>query len=733
MSLRSSASRPLLAAPSTLRSQTVNTLAAAIAAALCAVPALADTGIQEVVVTAQKREETLQSTPIAMSALSADVLAKMGAVDFTGVASATPSIYFAKYPSASSTLFLFIRGQGNGDPAQITGDGAVGLYEDGVYLSRPQAAVFDLADIERVETLRGPQGTLYGRNTTGGAINLVTRKPSGEFGFKQDFSFGNRDYFRSLTTIDLPAWNGVATKLSVLKSSKDGFVKNIGNSHDFSEEAQLAGRFALRWQASDDLVVDYALESGEQDSTPAYYRNESLIGSLPGYSVSRSHTYRSVDLPESTTRFEGHTLTLGWDVADTLTVKSLTGYRELTSSFFQDYAEAVGYALTTDDLIRNYQFSQEFQFIGSALNDRIKYAAGLYYFKESGSHYEQAVAYGGAYIQDRYVDAESKSKAAYAQVTWMPPILDDRLDFTLGGRYTEDDRSASRTQFIAGELAEDGIDNDQDFKRFNPAFTVNMRWTDDVSTYAKVATGYRAGGSSESSSDFSKTFGPEKVTNYEIGLKSYAWERRVRANVAAFRMDYQDMQIATSPDPSNLTITQTINAGSATIDGIELDLLVEPIEDLRLALDYAYLNADIDRLRINGQDMRRYYVIPFAPQNNYNVSADYTFFHFDKGSVAAYLEYRRQDAAFVSGTSGPAVPNGDYYEVPAYGLLNGRITLSMDLPRGDHASIALWSKNLTDRKYKSHVIGLGDYTLYTSQAYTLGEPRSYGVDVSYRY
>jgi iron complex outermembrane receptor protein len=426
-------------------------------------------------------------------------------------------------------------------------------------------------------------------------------------------------------------------------------------------------------------------------------------------------------------------LTLDWDVADTLTIKSLTGYRELTSHFLMNYAEAFQYGFRTDDLIRNYQFSQEFQFIGSALDEQIEYAAGLYYFQESGSHYEEAVAYDGVYVQDRWVDADSKSKAVYAQVTWTPPML-DRLDLTLGGRYTEDDRDASRTLITTATPPELDISNTQDFKRFNPAFTANYRWNDDLSTYAKVATGYRAGGSSESGTDFSQTYGPEKVTNYEFGLKSYWLDRRVRANAALFRMDYQDMQIATSPDANNVAVTQTVNAGSATIDGFELDLLIEPIDDLRLALDYAYLDADVDKVRTNGVDRTSYYVVPFAPLNTYNASIDYTFLHFDKGNLAAFFEYRWQDAAFVSGTSGSAVMNGDFYERPSYGLLNGRITLSLELPRGEQATIALWSKNLTDKEYKSHVIGLGDmFNGYTSQAYTLGEPRSAGIDISYRY
>jgi iron complex outermembrane receptor protein len=712
-----------------------NALAAAISCSAIALSAnivCADNGgIQEIVVTAQKRQETLQETPIAMSALSGEALDKMGITDFAGVANASPSVYFAQYPSAASTLFLFMRGQGNGDPAQITGDGAVGLYEDGIYLSRPQAASFDLADVERVEVLRGPQGTLYGRNTTGGAVNIITKKPSGEFGFKQDFTFGTRDLFRSLTSIDLPSWHDVAAKVSILKSSKDGFVKNAGSSNDYGEEDQLAGRVALHWSPSTAVAVDYSMEKGDQDTTPAYYQNKALVGLIPGYSLQRNRTYRPIDLPLSKTHFEGHALTLSWDVSDNLTIKSLTGYRKLTSSFYQDYAESFFVNFTTDDLIKNHQFSQEFQFIGSALNDRIKYAAGLYYFKESGSHFEHSN--GGGLLKDRDVTATSKSEAAYAQLTWTPPVLSDRLDLTVGGRYTKDDRDAARSQTIAGVATEIDINNSQSFKRFNPAFTANYHWSDDVSTYAKVATGYRAGGSSESATDFTQTFGPEKVTSYELGLKSYWLERRVRANVAAFRTDYRDIQIATTPDASDLTVTQTVNAGRATIDGVELELLIAPTDDLSFSLDYTYLNADIDKVEVAGVDMTRYYVVPFAPQNSYNVAADYTFFHFDKGNIAAHLDYRWQDMAFLSGTSGPAVPNGEEFARPAYGLLNGNITLSLDLPRGDRARIGIWSKNLTDKRYISHVVGLGDITGYVAQAYTLGEPRSVGINLAYEY
>src|SRR5580658_2640985 len=173
-------------------------------------------GIQEVVVTAQRREENLQTTPIAITALSADALNKAGVTDFAGVAEQSTSINFTPYPSSSNLLILYMRGQGVADANQITQDGAVGLYEDGFYIARPQANTFDLADIERVEVLRGPQGTLYGRNTTGGAVNLISKQPTGQFDVRESLDFGNRNMFRSLTAINLPEWHDVSAKVTLL-------------------------------------------------------------------------------------------------------------------------------------------------------------------------------------------------------------------------------------------------------------------------------------------------------------------------------------------------------------------------------------------------------------------------------------------------------------------------------------------------------------------------------------
>lgn len=770
-------------------------LTLAIAALSLGAPvAWANGAIEEVTVTAQKREENLQNTPIAMSALSADTLEKMGISDFTDVAKASPSIHFTTYPS-SNMLTLYMRGQGINDPMQITADGSVGLYQDGFYAGRPLGAIFELADLERVEVLRGPQGTLYGRNTTGGAVNMISKRPTGEFGFRQSFTVGTRDLFRSLTTIDLPAWNDVSTKLTILKSSQDGSVHNTGNSHDFGESEQLSGRLDLHWNVNDAVTADYFFETGNLDSTPLYFQNEQVeqSGRVAGYTKAdtrRDTTYRDIDLAESSSRFENHGLTLAWDISDAFTIKSLTGYRELKVDGYQDYAEALGTAVSTNainavDEIQSYTFSQEFQFIGNALDDRIRYVSGLYYYRDSASHFQDfftginaTPSYASSIHKLRDVSAEAQSLAAYGQVTWKPNILEDRFEATLGARYTRDKRDAERklltsigsgAMFGGGTITvpgstERGVGNDQEFSRFNPSLTLNYNWTDDLSTYAKVATGYRAGGSSEAAplGSFDLTYGPEKIISYEAGMKSYWLDRRVRFNAAAFQSNIDDMQMLIATSPIDSSVVQGFNAGESTIKGVEFDLLVQPIDDLSLGLNYAYLHTQFDSVDAPartifdsasnplspysaGDDIKGLFVVPNAPRHSVTASADYTLWKFAASDIAAHLDYRWQSHMYTSALGGADVPDQVDVGVGAYGILNGKLTWAFDLPRGDQAKLSLWGKNLTNQYYATQVIGLGGGPVDVAApapgntagrkalAQAWSEPPSYGVEVVYEY
>jgi len=719
--------------------------------------------IPEIVVTAQRRDENLQTTPLAITALSADDLAKMGDTDFAGIANSSTSLNFTRYPSSSNTLTLYMRGQGVADPNQITQDGSVGLYEDGFYIARPQAETFDLADVDRVEILRGPQGTLYGRNTTGGAVNIISKKPSGEADFKISVDGGSRDYVRALGVIDAPSVAGVSGKLTLLYSNIDGNVKNSGGE-DFNKSQQKGGRIALHWD-SGAFAADYFGELGEIDSTPLYYQNASLAGVLSGYPATdglASRTWEPIPLPLSVAKFNADGLTLTWKLGDFATLKSLSGYRALDSSFAQNYSGSFGNPATagfigvtnysTNDVVRSHQFTEEVQLVGE-LGARLNYVAGLYYFRENADHVEDTttgiplVAPGAPLFfpfdefDQRDVAAQARSKALYIQATWN---VTDALALTLGGRDTMDERSAERElndqQTITALVPPIGavpvplppiIDvagNNRSFSKFTPAGTLNMAWTSDLNTYLRIATGYKAGGSSESSppGQFNQTFAPENVTSYELGLKSFEWEHRARINVAVFHSDFKDMQLQFQVDPSNLAIEQAYNAGAAKIDGAELELLFTPFHVATFGIDYTYLHSSIDSVTavagtifdpaVNplspyhvGQNIAPIFRLPYAPNGILNLTADFKLAQTAGGDLEAFLDYRHQGREFLTATTGPAVPGAaEFYSIAPYGVLDGRLTWNFKLANSTRAaSVSLWGRNITNEKYPEDVVGQG--------------------------
>lgn len=741
--------------------------------------------LEEVIVTAQKRAENLQTTPIAISALSAESLQDRGVTDYSGVARASTSINFTPYPTSTSMLILYMRGQGAADPNQITQDGSVALYEDGFYISRPQLSTFDLADVERVEVLRGPQGTLFGRNTTGGAVNLISLKPSGELNFKGSVGVGNRSYVRALAAIDLPkVAGGLSSKVTLLYRNLDGYVDNSGGE-SFGKERQKAGRVALRWDGTESFTGDYFYEVGDLDTTPLYYEDPALNGVLPGYSGSghpNSSTWRPIPLPLSTGRYDTHGLTLTWNLGASATLKSLTGYRGLDSRFTQNFADtftdpatarltgSVGFISL--DIVQSHELTQELQLVGE-IGKRLNYVAGLFYFDEGANHLEDVdipiPAIFFEQLKHRYTHAEAKSKAVYAQAIWTPPVLSDRLSLTVGARYTKDNRAARRdvTQSIVGfgvVAQELGASNNQSFSKFNPAFTANMAWTPDINTYARIATGYKAGGSSESGAigTFGRTFGPEDVTTYELGLKSYWLEHRLRLNVAAFHSDFNDMQLSFNTNPSDLSIVLTQNAGRAKVNGVEVEMLGKPIRDLTFSVDYTYLDPKIEEVTalagtlfdpaVNpaspyhvGQNVASVFRLPYAPRNIFNIGADYTFLHTGAGALSLVLNYRYQDRQFATAPTGPAVPNAArYYSVEPYGLLDARLTWNVNLASSKSARISLWGHNITNQRYLADVIGQGPIIPlpglvpgttvgpgYTYQSIAWASPPTYGVDFIY--
>ncbi|MBA6414248.1 TonB-dependent receptor [Parahaliea sp. F7430] len=757
------------------------TLAVALASGLMT-QNLAAQALEEVIVTAQKRSESLQDTPISISAFNSEAIESMGLNNVKDIGLATPSLQTPAYPTSSNNLAYFIRGIGNTDSIILTKDNTVGVYYDGVYAGRNTGVLADLSDLERIEILRGPQGTLYGRNTTAGAISFVTKKPSGEFALDQTFTAGNYGYKRSVTSVDLPTVVGVKSSVSVALSERDGWVKNGGAGkiaggeyNDFYLEDKKGLRIALRYDQVDDLIIDYSFDYSDMDTTAPYFQYAGDTGAglnIAGGDISASYgdrlekTFdantgqrRAYNLPITTTKTRGQSLTVQYDINDFLSFKSITGYRAFDDNLSQNFANAFGGAsgLEIHTITEHEQYTQEFQLSG--MTERWKYVGGLYYLKEEGSAAEQQFldralvdttgliafdsngpcvsgAFGAAppvcnvldpmfypaYLGEFTVDSEVESYAIYGQATWTPDILDDRLDVTFGARYTEDDRSASRTTdaLLWGTLnpGSNSSSLDQDDWKLN----LNYSWTDSVSTYATVATAFRSGGSSPKALDFSETFDQETLVSYELGVKSELLDNRVRLNAAVFQTNIDDVILDYLPDPVRApNIVSIFNSGEAEIRGLEIDLLAAISANFQVSVNYAYLDSKIkDAIFPDGSDRTKTTVLAWSPEHAYSVAVDYNLPLNDLGELKAHLDYSWQDDQYALSNT-----NEGEVLVDDFGTLNARISLDYVQMLGGEWQVALWAKNLTDEDSANYRIGM--------TAFTFMQPRTYGLDLRFRY
>ncbi len=743
----------------------------AVLSALVALPGAAgaqtrSTQLEEVVVTAQKRAESLQDTPISLAAFSGDQLEQFGIDDLGDITARTPNVDITPFPNSRSSLVIFMRGVGNND-SQTTQDPAVGIYFDGVYVGRSIGLTKDVADLERIEILRGPQGTLYGRNTTGGAINMISAKPAGEFALKGVLAAGNRDYQKALVQLDTPTIANLSAKISYSKAEKGPWVENAKGGKGFVEEDREAGRFVLRWDISDTFSLDYAYDISEIVGPQPYYQvlrinedravtpqnladaiaggasqdtinnlqNDLLVGTLftPQFRERASEDRLSkgewdVPVEDSVTEVSGHTLTLTWDLPFG-TLKSISAYREVSEDVIMDYGAGVEW-FDVMVAIDQDQTSQELQLVGD-IGESVNYVAGLYYFEENGFEHEVDTI-GGSVGEDRTIDSENKASAIYGQLSWTPESQRD-LTLTVGARYTEDDRCAEKYSINFTNSPNNTQQACDTWSNFNPSITASYDINDQVNTYAKVVTGYKSGGYNVRSTEagFQPAFDEEEMIAYEIGVKSTLADNRVRLNAAVFRSDYTDMQIQQILDNTAVFLTDVFNAGEAEIQGFEFDLTAILSEGLTLNLGYGYTDAEFVEVIDNNpnsatfrQDVSDRYIMPYAPENTYSLVLEYQFPYFGIGNLRAIVDYNWRDERY--GTASNDDMEGFFLD--DYGLLGARLNWSEIDLGGSELSLALWGKNITDEEYLVHDI---------SQAYFhsgyFGELASYGLDVTLQF
>lgn len=670
-------------------------LVSSIAATMWAAPPVvhAATVLEEVVVTARKRQESLQETPVAITAMSGDQLAAQGMQSTADLRAVVPNVDVYSGNGTTGAANIFIRGVG----ARNTGvnyDSGVGIYLDGVYLSRPDGAVTDNVDVASLEVLRGPQGTLFGKNTTGGAIIYTTNKPTDKFEGSVDLRAGNFSRKDAKVTVNAPLVDDVLnSRFSLYSTRRDGTVDNLTLNQKMSDEDRMGAQAHFLWLAADNLTVDFNSFYAKTDQMArgqkcanvqglpgagwqSVLQDGQIIAPSTGGTIS-DHCQENEDLGIDKVRndlkqnyyfSENYTtaITVDWDVADNFNIKSVTAYRGTRAAEANDL-DATDIPLLhrtnfTDGASdrKTDQWSQEFQFSGNAFDEKVDYVAGLFGFKEDSGDGASAGITGpffgvanipalGYYTNNlTQLDANNWSASAFSQVDWK---FAEQWTLTGGLRFTKESRTLERnvddvdiTQlsldgspvsgvgpgggapyFITGGInnfnpnapyvhnikAGGGIAdiNDQKQTVDNKAWTpmVSLQRTfEDVgfietgSAYGTISRGFLSGGLSEAADPTTNLifdYNPEKVTNYELGFKFDALDRRVRVNTALFYLDYKDRQLTSvTIDPQTGRIAGVpINAAKSSIKGIEIESLLIPMDNMLITANVTFNKGEIKK------------------------------------------------------------------------------------------------------------------------------------------
>lgn len=710
-----------------------------------------DFGLEEIIVTAQKRAESLQKTPISATALGSAQLETLGISNINDMTSgAIPSLRVAPFSGRASSYNITMRGIASGDAAQISRDAGIAIYVDGVYLGRVQGLGSELFEVERMEILRGPQGTLFGRNAVGGALNIVSKKPTGEFGLDQKFEVSNYEGRGLVTHLNLPKFAGISVKIDGVLKRRDGWIENpLAGAKDWNSYSRRGIRVSALWEPTESLSFLYSFDKSRDASAGGYEQIGELIpaashqfGPLIQQEPRRVTRGRlGAPLEPSIGKVEGHGLTASLQVNDDLEIKSITAYRKLSQTTY-DQAAGAFYGFSPNGNsgrtsladVDQDQFSQELQIIGSL--DRLKYTLGAFYYEEDADDWAYSFrslawnATGTDYsIVDKPVNApadrasvnHSKSTALYGQLTYTPALFDDRLHLTGGLRYTKDKKRGGLTTLrgVPSTLAYRFSSS-----RLDPGASISFDVSNATQVYLRWGVAYRAGGANSRSVTF-RSFGEEEVESWEAGLKTEFWNRKGRFNIALFDMSYRDIQVD-FVNPATPTNFETMNAnGTAKIKGIEIDAALRPLPGLTIDGSYSYLHYRMP-LTLNpftGLPVTTF--LTYTPKHAASSSIQYRF-----AETAIGTPFIHFDGSYATGSH--SFP-GDPYKTDSYFTANSRIGLEEILVGPGTLSSSFWMKNIFNEQHKtSTVLVSGNGTTNANWTW-YNMPRTYGVELRYRF
>ncbi len=738
--------------------------------------------IEEVVVTARRRTENLMDTPVSITAFSGADLTNRSIERINDIAEAVPNVEFRSTANASSSnnnAIVFIRGVGQSDFVPSVEPG-VGIYVDEAYIPGVAGAVMNLVDIESIQVLRGPQGTLFGRNTIGGAVLINTVKPGNEFGGQVDAIGGNDDWMEAKASLNLPISNTLFSRATILARDRDGWVDypNVDGDDGGGSDETLGARIALRWEPSDDLTVDFNADYTNSKSDGATNVQRGPISNdAPGLTCTSANVFPPPGVPSGCTTVGqynfgvapalglplydgssslgsgsytnlgtqidgvdsdiwGMNLTVNWDMG-WANVKSITNYRNFESIDGRDEDSSPIILSRIRDDMDAESWSQEIQISGLSFNDRLNWTTGFYYSEDDTVNLNPVDFPPFGLVSGSIV--EKTSMAVFAQGTYE---VTSQLSLTMGLRYTMEDKDFivdDRIQYVtrlfggviggppiflflppnAFTLASKGVTT-SDHNELDPYVNLSYHWSDNLMTYFSYSEGFKGGGFVQRivpGADVTP-FSPEFATVYEVGFKWEGMESRLRLTGAAFFNDYTDLHIVVQRGIA----PSTENAGDAEVFGGELEMLWLPLpdQDLRISAGLGILDAEYKKLAPTAT-IPITNELPSVADVQYNVSASYTLPQdVFSGSLTLRMDY--------SWTDDYELHANNLTTQESYGLLNASVTW---ISESENWEVSFRGRNVTDELYlgsPQNELGVQGYTNPT-----VGRDAQFSGRVTYRF
>jgi len=692
-------------------------------------------GLAEIVVTAQRREQNLQKTPVAVSALGEDLIKASRISDIGAITTHIPG-FVLNYVSGSQVQ-IALRGAGS----QVDGpfaDQAVAVFVDDVFVGDESSLDFDLFDVQRVEVLRGPQGTLFGRNVVGGAVNIITKPPSETSEATVEATYGRFDQFdvRGMVGGALVG-DVVSGQISFSLKNSDGAFRNGTTGNRVGQDNEQSVRAKLHFALSDDweftLTGNYNRDKGYGVPTDLSGDVDLIAGIDPSKSV--------VNL-----NFDGGYDTTAWGLTGRLerrfswgSFTSITAYRHSNSETSGDFDGTAFHAVEFNrQANRVRQFSQELRLAGKT--ETLDWVGGLYFLDLDSNRTENLLVAGapGSFL-DILVDgaefpeilgqqAYVKSYAAFGQVTYH---LTDKLRATVGARYTHDKKSGRAYCILPGLQCGDVYDVpvSASWNAFTPKFIADYDLSDDALLYATVSRGFKGGGFQASAPDTtaaSTPYAPEYAWNYELGIKARWLNNRLQTNVTAFHVDYSDLQTLQYEGPSQFIR----NAGKARVNGLEVELAAKPADFLDLYMNYSYLDAKYQKLIVEDQDFSGNR-INFTPKHSLSGGVNLNFETAAGSKIVLRSDISRRSKVYFS-------PDNPAQGASKYDALVN-MSLSYTLPNSQWEFV-VWGQNITNERYRLTAIDRSVFVL-PEAAFLDGaqvfssphnDPAAYGVTVRWR-